>query len=84
MNLKIGDKLLCKKNYIIFRKEKLYFYEILNVEYEIINIICEKQSIYNSWYFSLDPNDKLWDYIWDYFYTPQEVRKMKLKKLKQC
>ena len=23
-------------------------------------------------------------YIWDYFYTAQEVRKMKLERLKQC
>ena len=79
MNLEMGDKLLCKKNYIIFKE--LYFYKILKIEYEI-NILCEKQSIYSSWWFSLDPNDNPKNYIWDYFYTPQELRKLKLERLK--
>ena len=74
--LKVGDKLLCKQSYKLvnsyhdFKKERNKYYTITNIQ---INVYFD-----DDWY-SLDPND-YWC-LWDYFYTPQEVRKLKLKQL---
>ena len=68
--LKVGDKLLCKKTVIYFT--------ILRMDEFIIDIWINDDNDL----FSLNKNSEY--YIWDYFYTPQEVRKMKLERLKQC
>ena len=65
-----SDKLLCKKIKKNYNlKNKYYTIEIVYVN-----------DCYD-WY-SSNPESS-W-YIWDYFYKPQEMRKMKLKQLKQC
>ena len=68
--LKIGDKLYCKKsiNSLLFEKK---YYKITELNNSIVYV--------NNWGFSIDKNYG-W-YLWNYFYTPQEIRKMKLIKI---
>ena len=70
--LKVGDKLLCKINMtgVILRKNE--YYNIVKGKYYVISCkIAEK--------YKLNPNS-YW-YLWNHFYTPKEIRKMKLKQL---
>ena len=84
--MKIGDKLICKKTFryntcIYFIKNKLY--EISYFDIESITINTEKQSNIdmNSIDFKLyKPNTDYYKFE-EYFYTPQEIRKNKLKQL---
>ena len=75
--LKVGDKLLCKKSY-----HHGSVYNKVEGKYYIITMFDSNMIFFDDDYYSIDPNYK-W-YIWDWFYTQQEIRKMKLKKLKQC
>ena len=72
--LKVGDKLLCKKTYNHFN-----CYNIVEGEYYEISYIINYIYFDNNYFFSLDPNH-YW-YIWNWFYKPQEIRKLKLKQL---
>ena len=73
--LKIGDKLLCKKSYN----------GVIEGEYYIVTLV--KSRFEGKYYYSIIniDNDNVYFvkyyYIWDYFYKPQEVRKLKLKQL---
>ena len=71
--LKVGDKLLCKKSSECYKKYegKCYTISKIDINYNLIQI--------DDW-FSLYYDD-IFYYIWYYFYTPQELRKMKLEKL---
>ena len=74
INLKVGDKLLCKKddsslNSFVYKGE---YYIVNEVNYWIL--------INNLDYFT-DINETY--YIWNFFYTPQELRKLKLKQLNE-
>ena len=85
--LKVGDRLLCKKEkciihdidqkfvigkyYTIVGKSKFYYVRILD---------CFG---FGGWY-SIVYINKRSKYIWDYFYTLREVRKLKLKQLNKC
>ena len=78
--LKVGDKLLCKKTMFDYRFFKYYnmvegkYYEISKIFDNIIYFSADSYSLHkNSFY-----------YIWNFFYKPQEMRKMKLERLKQC
>ena len=63
-----------KPQNITKKKEgKCYTISKIDINYNLIQI--------DDWY-SLDPNHN-W-YLWKYFCTLQEMRKMKLKQLKQC
>ena len=82
MNLKVGDILLCKQDdncWVIDLLDYQHVYK--NRDYIINDIKNENLSINNLTYF-YDKTDN-W-YVWDYFYTPQEVRKLKLKQLNKC
>ena len=70
--LKVGDKLLCKK-LVPLLKEKYKYYIITNINSEMIHFLAD---------YYLNKNKTVW-YLWKYFYTPQELRKMKLERLKQ-
>ena len=84
--LKVGDKLLCKKNIKI---SNVFFYA---GEYYTINYIF-KYIFYNYNYREKEGFDiyikcgskrycfNREHHIYDYFYTTQEIRKMKLKQL---
>ena len=86
--LKVGDKLLCKKT------TSRYNYKYLNTiiidtaslkeagrYYNIFNIINNTIFFDDGDYYYLYPKSLF--YVWNYFYTPQELRKMKLERLKQ-
>jgi len=84
--MKKGDKLLCKKTYILNTSGDEIFILYNGNEYVIdyedngfYSIISEYRGIH----FNFDSlNKNVADgYLWDYFYTPEEIRKMKLKSL---
>jgi len=82
-NLKIGDILLCKKDYIY---SKISF--SINKKYEIIQIVYNSLENNNNsvYYYVYDDNNSSIEIRNDedmnrYFYTNQEVRNMKLKKI---
>ena len=79
MSLKAGDRLLCKKSVLsgTFTNNKYY-----NKYYIVTDVFDDIVYFNNDFYFRSDsPNNCNNWYIWDYFYTPQEVRKLKLERL---
>jgi hypothetical protein len=83
INMKIGDKLICKKS-VSEIQDRL----TLNKNYIIYNIFGDSVDDYivvvendnNSKTFFLTDSNSFW-YIWDYFYTKDELRIKKLKTL---
>ena len=80
-NIKIGDRLLCKKS--LFNSSMTYFYAR---EYYTINEIqSESDGEYS--YYIIDNNGYTMPFsfnnntLYAYFYTKQEMRHMKLKKI---
>ena len=74
--LKIGDRLLCKRDIVVFGKVKDIYYIVTDVFDDIVYFN-------NDFYFRSDsPYNNCDNWIWKYFYTPQEVRKMKLERLR--
>lgn len=91
---KIGDKLVCKETHqsrlLNFYKNKMY--EICEIDDGIVGIIGgedmdastnEAKSLISTYYFEEGSNENsFWfEYVWDYFYKPQEIRNLKIKKL---
>jgi len=87
LNLKVGDKLLCKTNLCsllvnYFNKDKYY------IVWDIKNFKDYSQNWTWTWYYIIDERDcpysfsKMDDDLYDIFYTKSEIRKMKLEKLK--
>jgi hypothetical protein len=80
-NFKIGDKLLCKKNFGPYDNFTMdNYYEITDV------LIYTEVVIINKKIFSIDKNlndfsSSRFDYLWDYFKTKQEERKIKIQSL---
>lgn len=74
--MKDGDRLLCKKQYskiVNGIKVQLVENEYYTVKYTLRNKILQ---LTNDLYFQLiDPESQ--KYIWEYFYTPKEERKIK-------
>lgn len=90
--MKAGDKLLCKKD--LFDDLIDEFFLIEGHKYEISDIqklqnvrvvsIIKKHGYFAANYFSIDIDFEELDeiyYLWDYFYKPEEIRKMKLESL---
>lgn len=75
MNLKVGDSLLCKKT----TNFDPIFTIKYNNEYYIVTEIFDDMVYFGNDFYYNDFGKKY--YIWNYFYTSQEVRKMKLKQL---
>ena len=76
--LKVGDKLLCKKSYKLVNN----FYKCKKERNKYYTITCiDVERIYFEEDFFFNISQSIW-YIWDYFYTPQELRKLKLERLK--
>lgn len=73
--MKIGDKIVCKMGFDDIEKG-----DIVTVrDFTMLNNIacyCEKRRMS----FVMSNKPPRW-YIWSYFYTEQELRKIKLKKL---
>jgi len=77
-NLNTEDILLCKKDYLIysvvvFHKNK-YYYNRFNKSH-VCCTICDDDSFEHL---------LSYDEVSEHFYTKQEVRKIKLKKLNEC
>ena len=77
---KVGDKLLCKKIVKHIHIKETKYYTITKISYDSVLI--------DDWWFNKNYNFysfgsyiKKSYYVWDYFYTPQELRKLKLKQL---
>jgi len=83
--MKVGDKLMCKKDYCtdIYNKKYYFdkgnFYEICYIvdkfSYKILCIETDDNDVT----FSCRKTDRL--YVWNYFYKPEEIRKLKLESL---
>ena len=90
--LKVGDRLLCKATDFSSQHNKLIsvYYTITDIvdnriyfDDDYCNLVGDVAlKTYRRDRYSLNKNDDF--YIWEYFYTPQEVRRMKLERLKQC
>ena len=83
MKLKAGDRLLCKKTDAFNLK-----YKFIKDKYYIVNNSYINNALHeHAAHLIYGENNKLYlftnHYLWNYFYTPQEVRKMKLKQLKK-
>ena len=94
---KIIDTIICKKDLTykkMFGDESIYFeknktYAIYDIEadgdYYIADIEYENSDIedyYGLWFYNEKSNDKTEiNYIYDYFYTKEELRLLKLKSL---
>lgn len=81
--LKVGDKLLGKKmahDFYFNNFDKDFIkddYIIVKIDGKTLNICNDGINVC----FSFD--DQYYPYIWYYFYSPQEVRKLKLEELKR-
>jgi len=82
-NLKIGDRLLCKESF--FDSDDPYFH----VDDYCIIYYIQKYVTNEYYYYISDENNKRYpfrfspDLLLTYFYTKQEIRNMKLKKLEK-
>ena len=80
--MKVGDRLVCKTSFGMHRVIKGDFVIISDIiSHKGFNTLIR---VYNytstgSWAFYLER--KSMNCVWNYFYTPQEIRKMKLKKI---
>ena len=80
-NFKVGDKLLCKKDsitkYSRYKKNKYYYIE------DIDDPVYDYEEY--SYYINDDNNNNIYFWkeydLYEYFYTAQDVRKLKLKNL---
>ena len=88
--MKKGNKILCKKDYFVDRnsgfslyKVKLFkcgdFYEVISFTENYIVVKTNADPISENHTFFWYSGDS--KYIWDWFYTEKEIRKMKLNKL---
>lgn len=86
--MKVGDKFLCKKDWIsvMFNKEDrfltkgdTYKVKLMTVYDNYDMVLFTGDSGFGEW-FTYDIKNDEW-YLWDFFYTQKEIRKMKLKKI---
>ena len=77
-----GSELYCKKDFtIFFTAGKKYEIDCVNLSDDIGNLyICLKNNSGGTFCLSIVEDPKLY-YIWDFFYTENEMRSMKLDKL---
>lgn len=91
--MKIGDKLLCKQSiHLLYKIEQAIFEEGQYYQISAVSLawgnesFCVEDANENWAGFYLERQyagrPRLGLYAWDYFYTSQEVRKLKLEKLK--
>ena len=93
---KVGEKLLCKKNshrslHSDGFNTQSKFGLIKGIHYEVLEVISfsvlikgglyPHSSAYETMYFQTNFKSKGSYFLWDHFYTAQELRKLKLKEL---
>jgi hypothetical protein len=81
--MKIGDKLICKKSVSEIQdrltlNKNYIIYDIFGDSVDDYIVVVENDN--NSKTFFLTDSNSFW-YIWDYFYTKDELRIKKLKTL---
>ena len=88
--MKVGDYLICKVNFDIFKKGKSY--EIIFLDDVYYNSIIISKNKYKQHSFNINDRNKntkniefdnyvLTKYVFDYFYTDEEIRLKKLELL---
>lgn len=84
--MKKGDKLLCKKTLTIKNNGDhiIYFYNgneyvILYTDNDFVSVTSEYKNMPLD--FDCRLNDAILEYFYDYFYTKQEIRQLKLESL---
>ena len=84
--MKVNDKLYCKKDYICEYNGRIHNFSkgnIYTINYIVnkfhMNLYCIDDDNCNSLTFSLNKEHKL--YLWNYFYSPEDIRLKKLKSL---
>ncbi len=75
--MKVGDKLICKSNINFFIKGGEY--TIDKISSNDINLLIKLN--HNNYWFNAERNSYSY-FVWDYFYTKTELRKLKLDKIK--
>ena len=79
--LKIGDKLLCKKKLGDINIGDYYSIQYFtDIEFYKICIGIINSNSGNLFSYGIGQ----WNYIWIYFYTPKQLRKLKLKQVKNA
>ena len=76
--MRVGDKLLCKKTRIDYQDDN--YYTKIKDRYYIITGLSKYEIRFGADYFWCLDNNSAY-YIWKWFYTPSEIRKLKLKQL---
>ena len=85
VKLKESDKLLCKKDIDFF--EKGNYYSIIKIEQKSNTYIhVSKDEQLHKWFIMIHGGGYYigrgyFNNIWEFFYSPQEVRKLKLDKI---
>ena len=80
MDNKIGDLLLCKKDFLVFEKGRFYKVKEIKIhgsQYGKKSTISFENETYLLWY----NNDFLTNldyYVWEYFYTTAELREIQI------
>jgi hypothetical protein len=77
--MKIGDKLLCKKSLMTLHFNVGNEYKIVDIRPD--EIIIEHPYPLSHVRFETQAKDTFSIYIWDYFYTPSEIRQLKLQQV---
>ena len=79
--MKVGDSLICKKDYDYkYEGENYTFYKNNLYKIENIDDSITFENIYWS-FFITNNNDDFTPYLWDYFYTQEELRQLKIESL---
>jgi len=87
MELKINNILICKNSFRDLKKGVKYIIcdiKIYNIYYTMIlrNYKGSKCITFHYYAFTLDYKDKK-QYIWNFFYSENDIRKIKLQKLQK-
>lgn len=80
--MKLGDKLICKETFdfeegVMYYKNKMYYISSYDSDEEFV-IKGELETM--SGVFSIKKS-KFMIYLYDYFYSPEQIRKMKLNSI---
>ena len=78
--LKVGDKLLCKKNFLDVFKNNYYIISSISITIVSFKFYSQEGKLMYSRGFSIKKSIHQ-TYLWDCFYKPNELRKLKLKQI---
>ncbi|MCK9446680.1 hypothetical protein M0Q50_07440 [bacterium] len=79
--MKVGDIIVCKEDYIVYNSKthtKGNKYKILDIRIDDMIVISTDSNTKHGLNFSIDNIDSVF-HLYKYFYTIQELRKLKLE-----